>query len=245
MPSFGSATYGDRIAGYYDERYPAIDAGHPMIATLARLAGRGTALELGIGTGRVALPLAASGVAVHGIDASEAMVAKLRAKPGGGAIPVTIGDFADVPVNGSYSLIYVVFNTLFGLLTQESQIRCLANSAAHLDGGGALLIEAFYPDLTRYVRDQNLSLTHIDADEIVLDVARHDPAEQRVTAQLLSFTPAGFRMFPVQLRYAWPSEIDLMARLAGLRLESRSGGWQGEPYRAAPSPYVAVYRKGA
>jgi len=243
MSAYGSATYGDRIAAFYDERHPAIPAGHPMITTLSRLAGHGMALELGIGTGRVALPLASTGVAVHGIDASEAMVAQLRAKPGGAAIPVTIGDFADVAVSGSYALIYVVFNTFFGLLTQEDQIRCLGNCAAHLDIGGALLIEAFYPDLTRYVHGQNLSVTRVDTEQIVLDATRLDPVQQRVTSQHLYITPDGLKMFPVQLRYAWPSEIDLMARLAGLRLESRCGGWQGEPYTAAPSMYVAVYRK--
>jgi SAM-dependent methyltransferase len=245
MSSYGSATYGDRIAGFYDERHPALPSDHLMIERLVQLAGTGTALELGIGTGRVALPLAARGVPVHGIDASEAMVAQLRAKPGGTTIPVTIGDFADVPVSGSYSLIYVVFNTIFGLLTQEEQIRCIANCAAHLDKGGALLIEAFYPDLTRYVRNQNISVTHVDTDAITLEVTRLDPVAQRVTSQHLYITPEGLKLFPVQLRYAWPSELDLMARLAGLVLECRCGGWQGEPYTAAPTMYVAVYRKQA
>jgi SAM-dependent methyltransferase len=245
MSSYGSATYGDRIANFYDERHPALPNDHPMIERLVQLAGTGTALELGIGTGRIALPLAARGVPVHGIDASEAMVAQLRAKPGGAAIPVTIGDFADVPVTGSYSLIYVVFNTIFGLLTQEEQIRCIANCAAHLDNGGALLIEAFYPDLTRYERNQNISVTHVDTDAITLDVTRLDPVAQRVTSQHLYITPEGLKLYPVQLRYAWPSELDLMARLAGLTLESRCGGWLGEPYTAAPTMYVAVYRKRA
>jgi SAM-dependent methyltransferase len=245
MSSYGSATYGDRIAGFYDERHPALPSDHPMIERLVQLAGTGTALELGIGTGRIALPLAARGVPVHGIDASEAMVAQLRAKPGGTAIPVTIGDFADVPVTGSYSLIYVVFNTIFGLLTQGEQIRCIANCAARLDNGGVLLIEVFYPDLTRYVRNQNISVTHVDTDAITLEVTRLDPVAQRVTSQHLYITPEGLKLFPVQLRYAWPSEIDLMARLAGLTLERRCGGWQGEPYTAAPAMYVAVYRKQA
>jgi SAM-dependent methyltransferase len=245
MSSYGSATYGDRIARFYDERYPALAAGHPMIQTLAKLAGSGTALELGIGTGRVALPLAAAGVRVHGIDASSAMVDQLRAKPGGAAIPITIGDFAEVPATGSYALIYVVFNTFFGLLTQEDQLRCVANCAAHLDAGGALLIEAFYPDLTRYVRNQNLSVTHVDTDVVTFDATHLDPVTQRVTSQHVFIMPDGLKMFPVQLRYAWPSEIDLMARLAGLTLESRAGGWQGEPYTAAPSMYVTTYRRPA
>jgi hypothetical protein len=191
----------------------------------------------------VALPLVSRGVLVHGIDASAAMVDRLRAKPGGVAIPVTVGDFADVAVTGSYSLIYVVFNTFFALVSQDDQVRCVANSAAHLEEGGAFLIEAFYPDLTRYVRGQNVSVTDVGADHVSLDVARHDPVQQHVSSQHIHIMADGLKMYPVHLRYAWPSEIDLMARLAGLKLESRSGGWEGEPYAASAGMHVSVYRK--
>jgi SAM-dependent methyltransferase len=243
MDHYGSTTYGDRIADVYDVHHPSLAITHPMVDTLVRLAGAGPALELGIGTGRVALPVLSRGVPVHGIDASEAMIKQLRAKPGGSAIPITIGDFADVAVAGRYSLIYVVFNTFFGLLSQDDQIRCVVNCASHLDEGGAFLIEAFYPDLTRYIRGQNVSATQVDTDHVSLDITRHDPVQQRVTSQQIHITADGLKMYPVRLRYAWPSEIDLMARLAGLRLDSRSAGWQGEPYTASSGMHVSVYRK--
>ena len=243
MDHYGPATYGDRIAEFYDEQHAALAIDHPMIERLANLSAAGPALELGIGTGRVALPLLSRGVAVHGIDASPAMVDRLRGKPGGAEIPVAIGDFADVPVAGRYTLIYVVFNTFFALVSQDDQVRCIANCASHLETGGALLIEAFYPDLARYTRGQSVSATRVGIDHVSLDVTRHDPVRQHVTSQQIHFTANGLNMYPVHLRYAWPSEIDLMARLAGLRLESRLGGWQGEPYTAAAGMHVSLYRK--
>jgi SAM-dependent methyltransferase len=243
MEQYGPATYGDRIAGFYDQHYTPLPNDHPMIDTLASLAGGGCALELGIGTGRVALPLTSRGVPVHGIDASAAMADHLRAKPGGATIPVTIGDFADVAVTGLYSLIYVVFNTFFALLSQDEQVCCVANCAAHLEEGGALLIEAFYPDLTRYVRGQNVSATDVSADHVSLNVTRHDPVQQHVSSQHIHITADGLKMYPVHLRYAWPSEIDLMARLARLKLENRWGGWRGEPYVASAGMHVSIYRK--
>jgi SAM-dependent methyltransferase len=245
MKQYGPATYGDRIAGFYDEHYAPLQDDHPMVETLARLAGGGCALELGIGTGRVALPLTSRGVPVHGIDASAAMADRLRAKPGGAAIQVTIGDFADAGVAGRYSLIYVVFNTFFALLSQDDQVRCFANCAAHLEEGGAFLIEAFYPDLTRYVRGQNVSATGVGVDHVTLDVTRHDPVLQHVSSQHIFITADGLKMYPVHLRYAWPSEIDLMAQLAGMKLESRWGGWRGEPYTASAGMHISVYRRPA
>jgi len=244
MDHYGPATYGDRIAEFYDEQHAALAIDHPMIDRLTELAAAGPALELGIGTGRVALPLLSRGVAVHGIDASAAMVDRLRGKPGGAQIPVAIGDFADVPIAGRYALIYVVFNTFFALVSQDEQVRCIANCASHLEDGGALLIEAFYPDLARYARGQNVSATRVSIDHVSLDVTRHDPVRQHVTTQHIHFTAKGLNMYPVHLRYAWPSEIDLMAQLAGLRLESRCGGWRGEPYTAAAGMHVSLYRKG-
>ena len=159
MKEYDAWTYGDRVADVYDELYAALDPSDAVEA-LARLAGSGPALELAIGTGRIALPLAARGVEVHGIDASEAMVAKLRDKPGGAAIPITMGDFADVAVDGRYSLVYVVFNTFFGLLTQEDQVRCFRNVATRLADDGVFVIEAFVPDVTRFDRAQRVSVDH-------------------------------------------------------------------------------------
>jgi SAM-dependent methyltransferase len=156
MSGYDEATYGDAIAEIYDAWYASLDA-EAAVALLAELAGPGPALELGIGSGRVALPLVRRGIEVHGIEASEAMVAKLRAKPDGDGIPVTIGDFADVPMEGEYSLVYIPFNTLFCLLTQEDQLRCFQNVAAVLAADGVFVVEAFVPDLSRFDREQRLS----------------------------------------------------------------------------------------
>lgn len=243
MNTHNPASYGDRIAESYDEIYKPLPDDHPMIEALAKLAGAGPALELGIGTGRVALPLASRGVPVHGIDASEEMVKQLHAKPGGSAIPVTIGDFTDFDIAGRFPLIYIVFNTFFALASQDDQIRCFAACAAHLDEGGAFVTETFYPDLTRFVRGQNVSAVRIDTDHVHLDVTLHDPVDQRLTAQHIHIGAGGLKMYPVQLRYAWPSEMDLMARISGLSLESRWGGWRGEPYTASGAAHVSIYRK--
>ena len=186
MNDYGPATYGDRIAEIYDRFHPGAGDATAQLRALAALAGRSGALELGIGTGRVALPLAERGVAVHGVDASEAMIDKLRAKPGGASIPVTIGDFAEVPVDGTFALIFAVFNTFFALTTQDAQVRCFRRAAEH---------------------------------------------------------ESGTRIYPVQLRYAWPSELDLMARLAGLRLRERWHDWTGAPFTAASTSHISVYER--
>ena len=233
MNDYTASTYGDRIAERYDRMHSDGPATQATVNVLAGLAAGGRALELGIGTGRVALPLAARGVEVHGIDASRAMVAKLRAKPGGGAIAVTIGDFAAFQVDGRFDLIFVVFNTFFELVTQEAQVQCYRHVAAHLSPGGVFLIEAFVPDPGRFTRGQSLGVTRIDPDLVSLDVARHDPVAQRVYSQHLIFTESGTRLYPVQLRYAWPSELDLMARLAGLRLERIYGSLAADRRLAA------------
>ena len=203
MDEYTSSTYGDRIADEYDRYYPVHNAA--MIATLKRLAGAGPALELGIGTGRVALPLLEAGVTVHGIDSSEAMVARLRAKPGGGRIPVHIGDFADVGVEGRFSLVYVVFNTIFALLTQADQVRCFQNIARHLASGGAFALEAFVPDLCRFPGGQNIRTVAQGDGEVRLDVTQLDLATQAVTAHHLVLSSTGIRLHPVKLRYAWPA----------------------------------------
>lgn len=243
MEKFEPSTYAHRIAESYDELYPPPPKTHPMIETLARLAGGGPVLELGIGTGRIALPLASNGLTVHGIETSEEMIEKLRAKPGGESISVTIGDFANVDVPGRYSLIYVVFNTFFALTSQEEQVRCFANCASHLAAGGAFLIEAFCPDPTRYNHGQEVSAIQVNANSVSLVVTLHDPVRQALIAQQLHITTSGLKMYPAHLRYAYPSELDLMARLAGLRLHSRSGGWQDEPYVAASNGHVSIYKR--
>jgi len=244
MDGFRPETYGDRIADVYDTMMADLPDPGDCVDRLAELAGPGPALELGIGTGRVALPLAARGVEVHGIDASAAMVERLRAKPGGEAIPVTFGDFVDVPVEpvkGGYPLVYVVFNTFFALLTQEDQVRCFAGVAGHLAPGGAFVLTAFVPDLTMYTGGQSVRATHLGLEQVRLDAARHDPVTQRVDFQHVLVTGDGVRLYPGAVRYAWPSELDLMARLAGLRLRERWGGWRREPFDAASGLHVSVY----
>ncbi len=241
MKGFGAATYGDRIAEVYDQLYPSRGSEEQIVRVLVRLAGSGRALELGIGTGRVTLPLAAQGVEVHGIDASQAMVDKLRAKPGGDGVPVTIGDFADFRVDGHFGLIFVVFNTFFALPAQKEQIQCFHHVAQHLSPDGVFLIQAFVPDLTRFVRGQTVSAISVETDQVVLDLTHHDPASQQVQTQHLLIDEAGIRLYPVLLRYAWPSELDLMAQIAGLRLRARWNDWDASPFTSASTNHISLY----
>jgi SAM-dependent methyltransferase len=242
MDDYRPETYGDRVADLYDRMTAAMPDPVDCVDRLAELAGPGPALELGIGTGRVALTLAARGVEVHGIDASAAMVDRLRAKPGGDAIPVTIGDFADVPVEGGYRLVYAVFNTFFSLLTQDDQVRCFQAVADRLTPDGAFALELFVPDPTLHPGGQSIRTRHLGLDLVRFDLALHDPVAQRVDFQNVLLAADGARLMPGSVRYAWPSELDLMARLAGLRLRERWGGWRREPYTGSTSGlYVAVY----
>jgi SAM-dependent methyltransferase len=242
MEGYRPETYGDRIADVYDTVAAPGPDPTDCVDRLAELAGPGPALELGIGTGRVALPLAARRVEVHGIDASAAMVERMAAKPGGEAIAVTIGDFASVPVEGSFRLVYAVFNTFFALLTQDDQVGCFAAVADHLAPGGAFVLEVFVPDPGFHPGGQSVRARHLALDRARLDLALHDPVAQRVDFQHVLLGPDGARLLPGSLRYAWPSELDLMARMAGLRLRERWDGWRRQPYTASTSGlYVAVY----
>jgi len=233
-------SFGEDTAEVYDD----VDRGDEVatVAFLEQLAGAGPALELAIGTGRIALPLVARGIRVDGIDLSPAMVARLRAKPGGDQIAVTMGDFAEVPVPGAYRLIFVVFNTLFNLLTQDDQVRCFENVAAHLTDDGSFVVEAFVPTfLTRLRTDQYVDAEAIGVDQVRLDVGRHDPVTQRLNESHVVLSSEGVRLYPIVTRYAWPSELDLMARIAGLRLKDRWAGWNQEPFTATSSNHVSVY----
>ena len=242
MTDDDAADYGDRIADVYDELYSALPGLTETVDLLTELADGGPVLELGIGTGRVALPLAERGLAVHGIDASAAMIAKLRAKSGGDRIPVTLGDFADVNVADRYALVFVLANTFFALPTQERQVVCFANVAARLGIGGRFVIEAFVPDPGLYHRGQGWSVPRVEADWVSLGVHHHDPVSQRVRSQTVILREEGTRLYPVTIRYAWPAELDLMARLAGLSLEHRWGGWGREPFTADSRRHISVYR---
>lgn len=242
MTEYDAATYGDRMAEVYDEWLGLPGGTDDEAAFLADLAGAGPALELGIGTGRVALPLAQAGVDVSGIDASEAMAERLRAKPGGEDIPVSIGDFADVGVEGDFALVFVVFNTFFGLLSQEEQARCFANVARRLREGGAFVIEAFVPDPARFEGEQTTRTQHVEMGRVILECSRHDPVAQRVDSQNVVISEGETKLYPGgSIRYAWPSELDLMARLAGLRLRERWSDWRRTPFTATSTGHVSVY----
>lgn len=242
MERYEPATYGDRIADIYDVLYPPDPDTEDAAELLATLAGSGRALELGIGTGRLALPLLARGVDVHGIDASEAMAAKLRAKPGGDRIPITIGDFTVVPVDGTFELVFVAFNTFFVLMTQDAQVRCFRAVAEHLSPEGALVIEAFVPDPARFDRGQRTATTLLSGDWIILESAVHDAVAQRIRFVHTFISARETRLYPLELRYAWPSELDLMAQLAGLRLEHRWAGWRQEEFTESSRKHISVYR---
>lgn len=244
MAEYDASTYGEHIAEAYDA-WPTVPANADAIAdSLAALAGRGPVLELGIGTGRIALPLAGRGLAVHGIDASPAMVAKLRAKPGGAHIPVSMADFGAVPVPGRFTLIFVVFNTFFGLPTQEAQVRCFAAVSEHLTDDGVFVLEAFVPDVTRFDRGQRIGVTDMGAS-LTVEASLHDPVAQRVRSRQVVLSEAGTRIYPVEIRYAWPAELDLMARLAGLELRERWAGWDRAPFTAASGTHISVYARPA
>ena len=234
-------TFDESNAARYDDLVRRGDE-EAAVTFLHRLAGDGPALELGIGTGRIALPLAERGVRVDGIDLSEAMVARLRAKPGGDRLDVTVGDFADVDVPGRYGLVYVVFNSFFNVLAQDDQVRCFENTAAHLTDTGVFVIEAFVPAfLVRLENDQYVQTEAIEIAEVRLDMLRHDLATQTIEENHVSLSAGGLLFNPVVQRYAWPAELDLMARLAGLRRLERWGGRCGEPYTSTSELHVSVY----
>ncbi|MEV7417870.1 class I SAM-dependent methyltransferase [Streptomyces sp. NPDC089919] len=209
---------------------------------LAALAPGGRALELGIGTGRVALPLAGRGLKVVGVEGSPTMAAGLERNVGDEDVEVVIGDFADVPVEGEFDLVYCISETFFLLPTQESQVRCVRNAAEHLPEGGLFVIQAFVPDHDLYCANQSTGTRVVGDRNAIISARRHDRAEQRVELQSIQLREDGNTFYPMLYRYVWPSELDLMAQLAGLTRVSRAGGWRGERYTGS-GEYVAVYRK--
>ncbi|MGY0018132.1 class I SAM-dependent DNA methyltransferase [Streptomyces sp. cg35] len=239
----------ERIAATYDRSSAGMftpETLDPVVDFLAQLAGKGTALELGIGTGRVALPLAARGVAVHGIDLSRAMAARLRAKPGGDRIPVTIGDFASATAGGAeFSLAYLVFNTVMNLTSQDAQVDCFRNAAAHLAPGGCFVIETGVPDLRRLPPGQEAVPFHVSDTKWAFD--RYDVATQAMSSNYVEVDPETGQgsYWTIPFRYVWPSELDLMARLAGLRLRERWSGWTREPFTSESGQHVSVWEKSA
>lgn len=239
MESYDINTYGESVADVYDDWYATYEEN--MIDVLNQLAHGGRALELGIGTGRIALPLHEKGVKVHGIDASTSMLEKLKAKPRGSEIPTSIGDFSKVDIEGQFDLIYVVFNTFFALLTQEDQVTCFRNVAAHLKTDGIFLLTAFIPDMKRLEARQELRVTNLDIHQTHLDASMFDTASQQITANHIVLTEQGTRIYPVKLRYAWPTELDLMARLAGLTLKERWGDWGRAAFDSNSTRHISLY----
>jgi SAM-dependent methyltransferase len=236
--------FDERVAARYDESSAEMfdrEVVGPVVDLLVELAGSGRALELGIGTGRIALPLAQRGVLVHGIELSDAMVARLRAKPGGDDIHVTIGDFAMATVGGTFSLAYLVFNTIFNLTTQEAQVACFRNVAAHLVPGGCFVIEAAVPDVQRLVPGEKIRAFHVSRNRWGFD--EYDIATQGLTSHHLEIVDGRLERNSVPFRYAWPAELDLMAQLAGMRLRERWSGWKREPFTSDSRQHVSIWEK--
>lgn len=232
--------YGERWAPVYDPMHPELDP--ESVAFLAKLAGQDGALEFGIGTGRLALPLAEAGVRVHGIDISEPMLDQLRAKPGAESIGLTVGDMTQVSLPDKFGVVYMAFNGIYCALTQEDQIGCFRNAANHLTADGAFVLECYVPDVARFDRGQRVQVLEIGEDVMYVEYTMHDPVEQRVRTHLVAFSDGRAQLGPMTLRYAWPTELDLMARLAGLRLEHRYGDWDRRAYGNGCTKHVSVYR---
>jgi SAM-dependent methyltransferase len=236
--------FGEAVAVSYDESSADMfepSVVEPTVDFLADLAGDGAALELGIGTGRIALPLARRGIPVHGIDLSEAMVARLRAKPGAEQIAVTIGDFATTTVEGRFALAYLVFNTIMNLTTQEAQVACFRNVAAHLEPGGCFVIEQRVPELRRLPAGQSVLPWHMGPDHWVL--YSYDVATQAMRGHYVEFVDGRGEYSTIPFRYVWPAELDLMARLAGMTLRERWAGWRREPFTSDSPKHVSVWEK--
>jgi SAM-dependent methyltransferase len=238
--------FGEPVAATYDQASAEMfepSVVEPAVEMLAALAGSGRALELGIGTGRIALPLACRGVPVHGIDFSQAMVARLRAKPGGDAINVTIGDFATTRAGGSFSLAYLVFNTIMNLTTQAAQVACFSNAAAQLEPSGCFVIEVMVPDLRRLPPGQTAVPFQIGPAECAFDV--YDTATQAMSSNYLHLADGTAEFTSIPFRYVWPAELDLMAQLAGLRLRERWDGWTRRPFTSDSRQHVSIWEKPA
>jgi len=240
---FDPAAYGaSGIADDYDDLYAAEFVTDAAVDRVAQLAAGGSILELGIGTGRLALPLLERGLEVHGIDGAAAMTARLAAKPGGDRIPVTIGDFAEVDLGRRFALVLLAVNTIFALPDQDAQVRCFANAARHLEPGGCFVIEAWIPDVGAF-RNLRLVRPRIHRDDVIsVETATLDPVEQVMRTTQAVMRDGSVRLYPANHRYAWPAELDLMARLAGLARESRWSTWDGEPFTGESRSHVTVYR---
>ena len=237
---FRPDTFGALYAASYDARNdPGTTA--ESVALISELAGKGRILELAIGTGRMALPLVARGHDMTGVEASPEMVAQMQAKPGGAAIPVVIGDMADVPVDGLFDHVFLVFNTIFNLTSQAAQVRLFANVAKALAPGGTFLVETFVPDFSGFHENQRMKTRTMDIGSLMFEAVQHDPLTQRLHFQRVRVDGEKVSLSPLVMRYIWPPEMDLMAQMAGLTLQNRWGDWQRGAFTADSRMHVSVY----
>jgi SAM-dependent methyltransferase len=238
--------FDESVAARYDETSAEMfdpEVVDPVVDLLVELAGSGRALELGIGTGRIALPLAQRGVPVHGIELSNAMAAKLGTKPGGEDIGVTIGDFATTTVDGTFAVAYLVFNTILNLTTQAGQVACFQNVAAHLEPGGCFVIEVGVPGLQELPPGETFRVFHVSENRWGFD--EYDVANQGLISHHFEIVDGRAERLSIPFRYAWPSELDLMAQLAGMTLRERWSGWKREPFTSDSDKHVSVWEKPA
>lgn len=241
MKGYDVSTYGEKMANIYDD----IQGDRDTNATVEFLAQftKNNALELGIGTGRVAIPLAQKGIEVFGIDSSKSMLELLIQKDKGKKVKAELGNFAEFSFNRKFSLIYAVFGTFFCLETQELQVQCFRNVFEHLEKKGVFILECSIPDFSAYTRNQNVRLAHMSLGHVIVTTSEHDPVNQRTTSQHVVFTESGIKLLPACVRYAWPSELDLMGQIAGLKLRERWGNWHHSPFSANSLQHVSVYEK--
>jgi SAM-dependent methyltransferase len=236
--------YGRVWAEDYDRLFEERDDPEMVATFVAKLAPGGSVLELGVGTGRLAISLLTAGLAVTGVDASPEMLSRLRARPGSEQLEIIEGDFVSVQAGGPHDVVLIAFSTLFLVPSQEGQLACLANARRHLHPGGFVVVEAFVPDHSRWTRGQNVSVGDLHARGASLKLSVHDPVQQLISTQEVIFGPAGSSLRPNRLRYAWPAELDAMALASGLRPVHRWADWTGAPFTAASTSHVSVFQAG-
>ncbi|MEL6414143.1 MAG: class I SAM-dependent methyltransferase [Pseudomonadota bacterium] len=241
MKKFGPGTFGKLHAETYDALHNP-GTTEDAVALLADLAGRGRTLELAIGTGRVALPLAEQGVDITGFDASPEMLEKLKEKPGGSRIPTSVADMASFDLEERFDFAFLIFNTIYNLTRQEDQVSCFQCVAKHLNPRGKFLVETFVPSKETFERHQAVRTKHVSFDQVWIEAVQHNPVTQNLAYQRIHITADGVSLSPLPMCYIWPSEMDLMAQVAGMKLIDRWGGWQREPFTADSDMHVSVYQ---
>lgn len=239
---FDPGRYGRDWAADYDRLYETREDVAPVVDVVRRYAGQGRVLEFGVGSGRLAVPLAQAGLAVTGVDASPEMLTLLKERADGHTVEAVHGSFTDVALSGTFDVVLIAFSTIFLVPTQEAQLECLANARRHLGEGGVVIVEAFVPDHSRWARGQNVSISELDSGRAVLKLSTHDPVNQTIQTGDIIVEEGRIAMRPNVLRYAWPAELDAMALVHGLRLVQRWADWQGTPFGAGSGSHVSVYQ---